>query len=216
MPPVRIAIDIDEVLCPFVRTMTRWKYPKDPPTVPPRHPYNYATMFSITPRESKKMVDSFYFSQDFRDMQPFPQSQVQLKCLNACGYDLYCVTGRQQLARDNTEEWIQKHYPGVFRDLILTNSFTTREIKKSSVCESLSLAIIIDDSYETCMECMEQGVHSIHFIGDPVYPWCQVNEYSEKTWKGVYENILTNTPGEGPSPSCEWIRGYDEFNPNPW
>lgn len=211
MNPVRIAVDIDEVLCPFVKTMARWKYPRSPPTVPAKHPYHYATMFGISQQESKKMVDSFYFSKDFKKMKPFPESQVHLRHLRNCGYDLYCVTGRQNLARDNTENWLLEHYPGVFRDLILTNSFTDREIKKSAVCESLSLNMIIDDSYDTCMECMESGVHPINYIGDPVYPWCQVNEHSEKTWKGVYENILTNTPGQGPSQTCEWVRGYDEF-----
>jgi len=211
MPPVRIAVDIDEVLCPFVRTMTHWKYPRGPPSVPPAKAYNYSQMFGIDSHESKRMVYGFYLSQEFRDMKPFPQSQVHLHCLDACGYSLYCVTGRQSLAREKTEEWLQKHYPDVFRDLIFTNSFTPREIKKSSVCESLSIDMIVDDSYDTCMECMEQGVHPIHFIGDPVYPWCQMNEYAEKTWNGVYENILTNTSGEGPSPVCDWVRGYDEF-----
>ena len=211
MPPVRIAVDIDEVLCPFVRTMTRWRYPQGPPPVPPKHPYNYANMFGITPKESKKMVDSFYFSQDFRDMKPFPESQVHLRRLKGCGYDLYCVTGRQQLARNRTEDWIREHYPGVFRDLILTNSFTPREIKKSDVCESLKVDMIVDDSYFTCVDCMENGIHPINFIGDPVYPWCDVNEHSEQTWTDVYENILLNTPGHGPSSECEWVRGYDEF-----
>lgn len=211
MPPVRIAVDVDEVLCSFVKTMARWKYPKGAPPVPPKHPYNYATMFGITPQESKKMVDSFYFSEDFKRIQPFPESQVHLRYLMTCGYDLYCVTGRQNIAREQTEDWLNHHYPGLFKDLILTNSFTPREIKKSAVCDSLSLGMIIDDSYDTCMECMEHGVHSINFIGDPVYPWCKVNEHSEKTWNGVYENILSNTPGGGPSPTCDWVRSHDEF-----
>ena len=211
--PYKIAVDVDEVLCPFVRTMTRWRYPRGAPQVPPKHPYNYSKMFGISPTESKKMVDSFYFSDEFLNMRPFPESQVHLRHLSNCGYDLYCVTGRQNIARNQTEEWLQLHYPGVFRDLILTNSFTPREIKKSAVCESLSVDAIIDDSYDTCIECMEQGgVHPINFIGDPVYPWCEVNEHSEKTWKDVYENIINNTPGDGPSNTCLWVRDYTDFS----
>ena len=149
MKPVRIAVDVDEVLCPFVKTMSRWKYPSGPPNVAAKHPYNYATMFGITQRESKKMVDSFYFSNDFKLMRPFTESQLHLQRLHSCGYDLYCVTGRQSIARDTTEEWISTHYPGL--------------------------------------------------------------------WVGVYENILANTPGGGPSLTCNWIRGHDEFiNQDPW
>ena len=217
MKPVRIAVDVDEVLCPFVKTMSRWKYPNGPPNVAAKHPYNYATMFGITQRESKKMVDSFYFSNDFKLMRPFTESQLHLQRLHSCGYDLYCVTGRQSIARDTTEEWISTHYPGLFKDIIMTNSFTPLEIKKSSICDSLSLDLIIDDSYDTCVECVEQHVHAINFIGNPEYPWCHVNEYSESNWVGVYENILANTPGGGPSLTCNWIRSHDEFiNQDPW
>jgi len=159
-------------------------------------------MFNISETESKKMVNEFYFSKDFKEMKPFPESQVYLRHLRNCGYDLYCVTGRQSLARDVTEEWISEYFPNVFRDLILTNSYTPREVKKSEVCKSLAVDMIIDDIYETCMECIDDRIHPIHFIGDPVYPWCTPNEWSEKNWNTTYENILQNTSGIGPSNEC--------------
>jgi hypothetical protein len=209
---VKVAVDIDEVLCPFVKTMARFKYPRGPPsTVPAKHPYHYATMFGITEKESKKMVSDFYFSNEFKNMKPFPETQVHLRHLRGCGYDLYCVTGRQNLARDVTEEWLRQHFPGVFNDLILTNSYTPNEIKKVDVCKSLAVDMIVDDIYDTCIDCLEEGIHPINFIGDPVYPWCQLNEHSEKNWKDVYENIIQNSSGDGPSGECSWIRGDDEF-----
>jgi len=102
---------------------------------------------------------------------------------------LYEVTGRQRLAQDVTEEWLDKHYPNIFKDVILTNSFTPWEIQKSHMCNVLGIDIIVDDSHQTCMNCLEHGIHPINYIGDPVYPWCHVGEYSEKNWKGVHDNI---------------------------
>jgi len=75
----RVAVDIDEVLCPFLDTMSKWKYPNF--KAPQRHPYHYAKLFGISRQESKKMVDSFYFSYDFKNMKPFPESQVHLRQL---------------------------------------------------------------------------------------------------------------------------------------
>lgn len=192
MPPVKIAVDIDEVLCPFLDTMTRWKYPKF--KAPPRHPYNYSELFRISRKKSKNMVDHFYFTHDFAQMKPFPESQVHLRNLYGLGYELYAVTGRQRLAQEATEDWLLEHYPHVFTDVILTDSFTPWEIKKSHVCLKLGCDIIIDDSYSTCMNCLEHGVHPINYIGDPVYPWCDMGEWAEKDWKGVFNNIKTNAP----------------------
>lgn len=192
MSPTRIAIDIDEVLCPFLDTMTRWKYPKF--RAPKKHPYHYGKLFGISKKESKKMVDHFYFTHDFAQMKPFPESQVHLRHMMGQGYELYAVTGRQRLATEVTEEWLQKYYPNVFRDVILTDSFTDYEIKKSQVCLKLGCSIIVDDSYTTCMDCLENGVHPIHFIGDPLYPWCEWGEWSEKDWLGVYNNVTSTSP----------------------
>lgn len=188
---MRVAIDIDEVLCPFLGTMTKWRYPKFTP--PKRHAYHYASLFKISEKEAKKMVDTFYFTRDFAEMKPFPESQVHLKHLKGKGFDLYAVTGRQTLARPGTEDWLNLHYPGVFKDLVLTNSYTDWELPKVEVCKSLALDKIVDDNYAICMECKGRGIHPIHFIGNPVYPWARMNEHAETEWSGVYMNILENT-----------------------
>ena len=47
----RVAIDIDEVLMPFVRPMARWKGLKMPPSNT-RYEYVYRDMFNITEEES--------------------------------------------------------------------------------------------------------------------------------------------------------------------
>lgn len=190
MPPVKIAVDIDEVLCPFLSTMTKWKYPKF--KSPAKHPYNYSKLFGISRAESKKMVDQFYFTHDFKNMKPFPESQVFLRMLKNNDFVIYAVTGRQSLVRSGTQEWLYEHYPGIFKDVYLTNSFTPWEIDKSLICSKLRVSSIVDDNYDTCIQCLENGITPINYIGDPVYPWCNEGEYSEKTWKGVYSRLVSD------------------------
>jgi hypothetical protein len=191
MAPLRIAVDVDEVLCPFLKTMSKWKYPGF--RAPARHPYHYGKLFRMTSKESKYMVDAFYFSEECHAMEPLEDSQKYLEIMSK-QYDLYVMSGRQDIARHMTEEWIGRNYPGVFKDIILTNSFTPHEVDKADLCHSLRMSAIIDDSFETCMKCIDRNVYPIHYIGYPVYPWCNMNPYSEQTWAGVHLNVMENVP----------------------
>jgi len=50
------------------------------------------------------------------------------------------------------------------------------------ICRSLALDTIIDDSIDTCLECMQNGMNAIHFVGDEVYPWCEESDISMRGW----------------------------------
>jgi len=103
---------------------------------------------------------------------------------------MYIVTGRQEMVRETTELWIERFFPGVFDDIILTNSFTENEIKKVDVCRALGIGCIIDDIGQTCDECIESGMDAIHFIGDEVYPWCEPSEISMRGWGNNQRNVV--------------------------
>ena len=178
----KIAIDVDEVLTPFLPTMMKWKPPKTKLT---KYPYVYRTIYGTTEKESQKLVRDFYQSSEFRDLRPIEDSQkvlTQLKKENK----LYVVTARQTCIQKQTEEWIEKWYPGIFTDVILTNGYTENEIKKVDVCKILNIGLIVDDNLWTCTECMDGGIKAVNFIGDPVYPWCYENNISIKSWRELY------------------------------
>jgi phosphoglycolate phosphatase-like HAD superfamily hydrolase len=169
----RIAVDIDEVLCPFFRPMVK-RVGRTPPTR--AHPYVYHRALDITENESKKMVREFYESEEFKNLQPFKDVEYALFRLKEKGYSLYAMTGRQTVARDATETWLNTHFPYAFDDLVMTNSYTMDEIPKSKLCLSMNISTIIDDSFETCYGCKTKGVKAINYIGDPVYPWCHARD----------------------------------------
>jgi hypothetical protein len=83
---------------------------------------------------------------------------------------MYIVTGRQDTVRDETEAWIQTYFPYVFDDVILTNSYTPHEVKKSDICRALNIGLIIDDNKGICDQCIEAGTNALNFIGDDIYP----------------------------------------------
>lgn len=166
---MRVAVDIDEVLCPFFHPMIKragYKVPKAP------HPYIYRKALGISEKESSDMVRDFYDSKKFKKLKPLSHAQFGIYNLIGKGYKLYAVTGRQQVARELTEEWLDTFFPNAFHDLVTTNSFTEDEVSKVKICKSLNLSSIIDDNFDICKECKIQGIDSVHFIGNPTYAWC--------------------------------------------
>jgi len=186
----RVAIDIDEVLMPFVKPMAEWRGHK----MPRRRGYNYIyrEMFEISEFESQKMVREFYDSSVFDMIEPIDGAQEAIENLRSRATKIYAVTGRQQPVREKTEEWLNLHFPHVFDDLILTNSFTVHEIAKVDVCSGLNLDTIIDDSELNCLSCASEGINAIHFGGikGELYPWCKFTENTIVDWGELeIENI---------------------------
>jgi 5'(3')-deoxyribonucleotidase len=177
----RIAVDIDEVLVPFVRPMAAW-HRREMPTAR-KYKYVYRDMFNVTEEESQRMVHDFYKTPEFLYLRPIMGSQRAMLRMRRGATKMYIVTGRQDAAREQTELWIDRHFPGIFDDIILTNSYTPMEVKKVDICRSLALDTIIDDSIDTCLECMQAGMDAIHFVGDEVYPWCEESDISVRGWK---------------------------------
>jgi 5'(3')-deoxyribonucleotidase len=176
----RIAIDIDEVLVPFLNPMAKYHNKSISKT---RYSYVYRDIFDITEEESQKMVQEFYKSQTFIQLTPMRGAQRAMYKLRRGADKLYIVTGRQDTVREETEDWIDTFFPNIFDDVILTNSYTPHEVKKSDICRALNIGLIIDDNKGICDQCIDAGTDALNFIGaDEIYPWCEESEISIKGW----------------------------------
>jgi 5'(3')-deoxyribonucleotidase len=158
----RIAIDVDEVLTPFLPSLLKWRKPRK---LPKKFPYLYREI-------SEEEIHEFYESQEFMNLEPIKNSQKVLENLKE--HKLFVVTGRQNVIREQTENWIEKWYPGIFEDVILRN---------------LNIGLLIDDNFTNCVECISVGTKAINFVGDPVYPWCFESEISKKSWEEVWMSL---------------------------
>ena len=176
----RVAIDIDEVLVPFLKPMSKYHNKTITKT---KYSYVYRDISDITEEESQKMVQEFYRSKDFTQLTPIKGAQKAMYKLRRCANKMYIVTGRQDVVREETEDWINTFFPNVFNDVILTNSYTPYEVKKADICRALNIGLIIDDNKGICDHCIENGVNALNFIGDDeIYPWCEESDISIKGW----------------------------------
>lgn len=182
----RIAIDVDEVLVNFLYPMARSRRLGKPKKL--KYNYVYREIFDITEEESQEFVKEFYNSQSFRNLKPITGSQNAMKWLRQRSKKMYIVTGRQNIVRDETEDWIHTYFPGIFDDVILTNSYTPQDVKKVDICRALNLGLIIDDNKGICDECMNSGMKAINFIGEEMYPWCEESDIMLRGWSSFTEH----------------------------
>ena len=88
-------------------------------------------------------------------------------------FDLHIVTSRQNKVRDDTIQWIHRHFPGIFSDIHLGNHYS-REGKsrtKSEICHSIGACLLIDDSVKYAIQCVHDNIPVILFGN---YAWNQV------------------------------------------
>jgi 5'(3')-deoxyribonucleotidase len=178
----RIAIDIDEVLVQFLFPMAKHNHKTHKLWSKPKYNYVYREIFEIDETSSQEMVREFYKSKAFMDLQPIPGSQKAMYKLRRQCNKMYVVTGRQDTVREETETWIDTYFPNLFNDIILTNSYTPHEVKKSDICRALNIGLIIDDNKGICDQCIEAGTDALNFVGEEMYPWCEESEISIKGW----------------------------------
>ena len=184
----RIAVDMDEVLVNILEPMAKWRGVALP--TKPKYKYLYREIFNCTEEQSQEILHKFYRSKDFLYLKPIRGSQPAMQNYRHIFDKMYIVTGRQDAVRETTELWLDRYFPGIFDDVILTNSFTEHEIKKVDICRALNIGLIIDDSLDTCNECIESGMEAINFIGEDVYPWCEPNEISMRGWKQNTDKVI--------------------------
>jgi hypothetical protein len=184
----RIAVDVDEVLVKFLEPMAKWRGLKLP--TKPKYKYLYREIFDCTEEQSQEIVHSFYNSYDFYNLKPIQGSQYAMYNFRQRADKMYILTGRQDDARKTTELWVERFFPGIFDDVILTNSFTENEIKKADICRALNIGLIIDDNISICNECMKSGVDAINFVGDDIYPWCEPSDISMRGWLNSHQDIV--------------------------
>lgn len=176
----KIAVDVDEVLVNLLQPMATWKNHKLP--ISKKYNYLYREVFNVSEEESQKILHEFYESKDFTNLKPIKGSQYAMSKLRKRSKKLYIITGRQEIVRKKTESWVDTFFPGIFDDVILTNSFTKDEVKKVHICKALSIDTLIDDNINICNECLNAGIDAINFIGEDVYPWCEPNKISLRGW----------------------------------
>lgn len=167
-----IAIDMDEVLFPLSAELVR------------RHNLQFATgytssdfvtyvlgdVWGTTYTESVAKVHAL-LSEDLSEVRPVVGAVDAVRSLLR-DYALVVVTSRDRLLQTPTVRWLERHFEGLFVDVVFAgNPHTGRGFRaKQDVCQHLDAVCLIDDSVDHACDCASSGLPVILF-GD--YPWNQ-------------------------------------------
>lgn len=170
-----IAVDIDEVLFPFVSEFVAYdndihggKYTADS-----FDSYQFDKVLGTSLIEAVTRVYDFN-AIDHQHISPLEDSKNAVLKLSQ-EYDLAIVTARHPRFEDNTIKWLDEHLDGLFGHVrhIGYAPVMEKPLKKIDICQEIGAIALIDDSVEHVSQCAAAGVEGLLFGS---YPWNQAKK----------------------------------------
>lgn len=189
-----IAIDIDEVLFPFTREFVKFHNSKYETTlsIDDFLTYEFEHVMDLPVDVAVSRIRAFDALEENIHVEPLQDAKKALNKLSE-KYKLVIVTARDPKFGDATHAWIDKHFSGVFSQVMLIGHPTTMQAyrTKAEVCKELNAVALVDDSVVHVTKCIEEGVEGILF-GD--YPWSKANSLPKgaarcQDWQAVLEHF---------------------------
>ncbi|HVX23921.1 MAG TPA: hypothetical protein VG992_01075 [Candidatus Saccharimonadales bacterium] len=158
-----VAIDIDEVLFPFVpgfAALQNERYGTNL-IVDDFFSYEFHQVLDLPVPETIDRVYDFVRA-DHGHIMPLPEAQTGLARLSE-KYDLSIVTARHPEFTDHTKAWLDRHFADHFASLTFIGYAPIMEKPqtKVSVCRDLGAIALIDDSLGHVSECAADGLPAV-------------------------------------------------------
>jgi uncharacterized HAD superfamily protein len=127
--------------------------------------YHLQDTWGGTREEAIEKVDKFLKTDPLKHFNPVAGSITAIKTLKERGHELYIITGRSNENSEHTETWLKHHFPKVFSGVHYVSfySLTEKPRKKSEVCRELGIELIIDDNWDTAVDCAAQNIKVLLF-----------------------------------------------------
>jgi hypothetical protein len=127
------------------------------------HSYNFADVWGGTNEETVEFIHQWYETPDFDAIEPITGAKEVLekykkKYKESTGTELRYVvcTSRQTAIVDKTFAWLDKHYAGLFDDVLFGNHYSRAnpdptkmdgtKRTKADMCKELGAVLLIDDA----------------------------------------------------------------------
>lgn len=93
-------------------------------------------------------------------MPAVPGAREKLTERKKSGIKLIVVTGRSEGLRARTQERLERYFPGIFEEIIFGQELTPQERKKSEICKSAGIELMIEDRLPIVQELANAGIPS--------------------------------------------------------
>ncbi|XP_078433165.1 haloacid dehalogenase-like hydrolase (HAD) superfamily protein isoform X2 [Wolffia australiana] len=170
-----VAVDVDEVLGSFLSALNKFvaEHYAANHSLSEFYVYEFFRIWKCSRTEADLRVHEFFKTAHFkRGIKPIPGAHGVLARLSAFCH-LSVVTSRQKAIKEETEEWIEEHYGGLFKEVHFGNHFALegQSRAKSEICRSVGARVLVDDNPRYAVECAEAGIRVLLFDYAGSYPW---------------------------------------------
>lgn len=158
-----IAVDFDDVLINNNLYMIVWHnamYGTEH-TFDEIRTFWFHTIWNCTYEESIERFAQYMSSSFQQDVAVMDGAREALRALKE-KYDLIIVTGRPVSVEPFTHMIVERHFNGVFKEVIHMGK-DPRTDSKAHIIESRDTSYFIDDAFHNCQDVAESGVHSLLF-----------------------------------------------------
>lgn len=114
----------------------------------------YQNPYWGTPDDTFRKVDEFYATPRLYEAPPIEGALEGVKALKQLGYRLVLVTARQVRELPRTKEWVDKHYKGIFDDIICTGMSQETLADESLLITKLSKADVSRLGVPDALSCL--------------------------------------------------------------
>lgn len=159
-----IAFDVDDVLASHVESfvvfsnetygtnLTMEDYSDDWPK-----------LWGVAGDEVNKRALEFQTIQRIAAFTVKDDAQMALEQLKT-KYDLYVITARRQHLVDTSIDWINRHFPNVFKEIHFVPMWEpNNKITKSDICKKIGADYLVDDLPRHCNIAADAGIKAILF-----------------------------------------------------
>jgi len=154
---MKIGIDIDEVLADLMNPLVNF-YNEKYGTFFRRDDfkaYNLWETWGGTKEETFQTIHDFYDSDSFKkEIYPISGSSNGINFLSNGKNELFIITSRTENVKRHTISWLDDNFSEKFSEIYFTNNGT----KKSDVCIDLDIEIMVEDSLEYSIDCVDKGI----------------------------------------------------------
>ncbi|MEP7204802.1 MAG: hypothetical protein ABI716_01240 [Candidatus Saccharibacteria bacterium] len=195
-----IAIDIDDVLFPFIVGVARYHNSLKGTSLTPADfvNFNLREVWGGTIEDSARLVDGFHAA-DHLVLEPVEGAQRALRRLQK-DFTIVLVTARNVLFEPQTSRWLKHHFGGLFETVIFAgNPHDGRTYRsKGELCKQTGAVLLIDDHPNNLLSATESGLEGILF--------------GVKTW-----SVMDRLPAASVRHCKDWEQTeryiYDEWRP---
>lgn len=168
-----IAVDIDEVLFPFVANLLLWHNQEYGTNLvfEDFFSYNFPQVWGGTRDEAIHKVKLFNKTKVLLSGAPINGAVEAIERL-AKDHQLEIVTSRRHSEMEVSQQWVNHYFPNFFDNIHTGNHYEPGAIgiPKPVMCKQIGAEVLIDDSLDYAKECAKEGV-KVFLFGN--YPWNQ-------------------------------------------